>query len=322
MNNQTPLSIYMRSLSMEEQQQQPNTVDLSRSNSSSDVSLPRLIDAIAECASVFRIVEYNPLWEELSRLVDKHIELEGIISGGKTSLGHAITQCLRQRGKLRVVFSEERFLPDMLAYFYKEMDQVRNGKKEKNEAAFPMQLQMLMYRLNSYQKSARETGHVKIGDRGPVGDAVFASLQAAEGHITADQFQIYKKTLAEFEYAPDYLVFLDVTAEEAERRKNERARTEEDRVPRSYLHRLRLGYYLLLCSLAQRTTYRILLIRNNKLHAPEYILRRIINSPAPEQVRKIFSRAQKLDVDATESQLDAAFEEIHKKYDALESVSK
>ncbi len=308
-------------------------------------SMPNLLDAIGDCASYCQFEADNPLKTELAPILYKRVILEGIVSAGKTTEGEELTNFLVNHVGVRAKFIPEQFNPEMLALFYEEMRKVKLGLKKTNEAAFPLQLQMLHLRQLNYEKALAYTGqgelacsspHTIFEDRSVArlrlrflcllvrfvwGDSVFASLQRAGGNISAEQFSVYLSALSKFKYGPAIIVFLDVTAAEAYRRKNERARKEEDTVPQDYLHSLRLGYYLMLRTLSAKTKVKILLLRNNMRHPPLYILRRIARCPPPEVTRDlIWKRYDPLTSDATEQELDAAFEKLHQVYDAYEET--
>lgn len=289
--------------------------------------LQPFVDGIAACAERCAFEPENVLAAELAGLLFRRIVIEGGIGAGKSTMGRQLVECLRNVVRVPAEFLPEHFLPDMLAWFYKEMDLVEKGLKERNDAAFPMQLQMLHLRQRNYERALALTGASSdfvapggpctvVEDRFVHGDAVFAALQ----RFSPDEWRVYLAQLAQFRYGPAYVVYLDVTAGEAYRRKKERNRDAEREVKQAYLHRVRLCYYLMLTALSRRSGARILLLRNDRWHDPLYVLRRIMRAPPASHARDlIFSKARPLGDSATEEQLDEAFEELHLLYDAYEA---
>lgn len=276
----------------------------------------QLIDLVARCVSAFHRPPSNPLRSEFSVLTAKDIEIEGLLGGGKTTAGQSMQRCLAEKAHIPAFFQEESYDDLMLGEFYEQMDQVERGALLYNAAAFPMQIQMLERRVANHRYArGMHPNETRFYDRMVTGDSLFAILQVIGESIAQKQFEIYLNVLRGAKYQPDYLVFLDVTAAEAERRKNERKRPQERRVPRSYLHKLRIGYYLMLRALALVAQYPIVVIRNDVMHEPEYLLRRIVAAPPTHWVAQVFAEMPVVDLSATEETMNSIFDSLHERYE-------
>jgi thymidylate kinase len=294
---------------------------------------PLMMTLIHESAKNCKVKKPPKNQKVFKQLLGQICILEGGIANGKTSAGKLMKGAMKSEDvDLPAKLCVEDICEDMTEYFYKEADAVQHKEKEHNDAAFPMQIQVLERRKANYRKLELAAGRNKkyggplrfaIGDRLAWGDLVFAIVNYLMGGISWDQLQVYFAALRSVEVMVDCILFLDVTVHEAQRRKNARAklpggRKIERTIPDSYMHMLRLGNYMMLQAVAAEGLVPIQLLRNDRNYSGKELLMKVIECPTAEHTKELWTQSTQLDETCSMAQLDEAYERMHQLYFGLD----
>jgi len=161
------------------------------------------------------------------------VVVDGMTGVGKTSL-------------MDVLVREFAFEP-YLEIFRDENDLLGKYYNEGQRWCFPMQLSFLNNRYAQYREACG-LGNA-IMDRSIYSDPIFARLYFETGDMEPEEYFVYRslfRTLVESLDPPELVVYLDVSADEAIRRIQQRGREDELKMPLSYwrkLHEVYTGYY-------------------------------------------------------------------------------
>jgi len=288
-----------------------------------------MINLIGEYVAHWPIKKKPPMQDTFRALVGVSCILEGGLAAGKTTAGQLMQDAMKDPDvDLPVLFCPEDIDEGMTDYFYEELDAVCQGTKAHNEAAYPMQIQVVERRKANYRDLALVTGQSDkpyggplrfgIGDR-LAGDGVFAVTNYLNGGISKRQLDVYMPIIGQYPMAIDCIFFLDVTAQEAFLRKNRRAkqpggRKIERTVPMDYLHKLRLGYYMLLQAIARRGEVSIQLLANDRMFTGRELLFKVLDRPTPIRTKELWAHSSVLNSQTSMAELDSAFEKMHQAY--------
>ena len=157
------------------------------------------------------------------------ISIAGIIGAGKSTLAQQLAQTFGLP-----IYYEPVLENAYLADFYRDMSRY----------AFSMQIHLLTRRFEQHQQILW-SGKGGVQDRTIYEDGIFASLLHSRGHIHSRDYETYltlSRQMYRFMAAPDLIVYLDVSAEEALRRVRARERDCESGMSLDYLIALRDGY--------------------------------------------------------------------------------
>lgn len=165
-----------------------------------------------------------------SSLRGKIAIIEGTISAGKSTLTEEL-KSFAKKHEIKVRHYPEPLIPELLNLFL----------DDQKKYAFAFQLTMLTMRKSIYREAAKaaKAGYFCIIDRSMHGDYCFANMHRQSGNINEAEWKVYLNELSREKFdAPDYLLFLDVTPEEAIKRSVIRNRDGEDKYNLGYFKNL------------------------------------------------------------------------------------
>ncbi len=188
------------------------------------------------------------------------VVIEGLIAVGKSYMIDKLAEILGEDG-LKCHLFPEPAPPKLLKLFYDHL-----GFKPRNPYGFSTQVFFGVIRSNTNNEAQAQAGkistypfdenctHVSITDRSRVGDLVFVITNAMLESINQYEVEaLLEIAMLRNTFQFDFIVYLDSTATRAERiMKTIRKRPAEMGMPRWYLEKLRLVYYVVLKALARR----------------------------------------------------------------------
>ena len=188
------------------------------------------------------------------------VSIAGMIGAGKTTLA-------QQFGREfdLPVYCEPVLDNEYLTDFYRDM----------SKHAFPMQIHLLTRRFEQ-QQQILWSGRGGVQDRTIYEDGIFASLLHSRGHIDARDYQTYltlSQQMYRFMAAPDLIVYLDVSAEEALRRVQVRNRDCESGLTLDYLVALHAEYERFIHDISKRIP--VLRVDWNEFQSVEKVAQRM-----------------------------------------------
>jgi deoxyadenosine/deoxycytidine kinase len=262
----------------------------------------------------------NELQTRYAMIMNSVIAAEGIICAGKSAFLRLVKEYLITECQLHSHVVFETPCDSLLALFYRDM----------KKYALTLQLDMLRQRQHTNEISLALAGRkdsygnssgkpcIVWNDRSLWGDAVFAMLNFQMGNMTKEEFSVYTDVISsKGPYLYDYIVFFDVEAERAHYLcQNHRKNKSETGIPLEYFQKQRRAYYFQLRDQALLGQARIVYIYNDPWVLPRQALDRLVYAPTVDQVCQMFQRAPKLDDDASEAEVSAAFAGVRKQYDA------
>ncbi len=186
----------------------------------------------------------NPLLRKFGPAIrGKVLIVEGLISAGKSTAGIEIQAFVQELG-IPCKFFPEPLIPELLQLFL----------SDQKKYAFAFQLTMLVKRQAIYREARKyaDQGYFCIIDRSLYGDYCFALMHKNRGNISEvrslnasidsespSEWESYLSVLhsEEFEH-PDYVVYLEVTADTAIKRCIQRDRKGEKKYDKAYFQEL------------------------------------------------------------------------------------
>lgn len=168
---------------------------------------------------------------KFSSFKGKIITIDGCIGAGKSTLCKNLYNTFKSLN-YDVKLYIEKFNNDMLSLFLSDM----------KKYAFMFQIYMLQQRRIIYEEAIEfvKSEGVAIIDRSMCSDIAFCLLHKDMGNISDEEWKTYNSVINEKLYeTPDYIVYLDVTAEKCmERIKSRNRLNETDSYDILYLNNL------------------------------------------------------------------------------------
>jgi len=155
--------------------------------------------------------------------------VDGNIGAGKTTISRLISE------KYDLQLYEElinKKTENILSRFYNDM----------TRWAFTLQIHFLNERFKMIKEAMT---YPSIIDRSIYGDLVFAKVLHEDGHMTDEEYSVYRTLFSNMEPhfdKPDTLIYLNVSPEKALERIHKRGRESEQSIPLEYLQRLDREY--------------------------------------------------------------------------------
>lgn len=175
------------------------------------------LDEVFDATTAFQHQESEKRWSD-DALRGTMFGIDGLISGGKTTLGKSLARLLGPNAS----FQEEEVDPVWLDLFY----------SDKARHASTFQVNQLGICVAASKVTAERCRHGAIGivDRTPLGNFCFAALHLIKGNIAPATFECYLSTLIRSgPYLYSDVLFLLVDPGEAKKRVDARVVERDDR---------------------------------------------------------------------------------------------
>lgn len=259
------------------------------------------------------------------------IVLDGLIAVGKSYMIDKVAEILGEDGLKCHVFPEPA-PHKLLNLFYTHL-----GHKPRNPYGFSTQVFFSTIRSNTNNEAQANAGkistypvdssshHLSITDRSRVGDLVFVITNTLLAGINQDEVEaLLELAIMRNAFQFDYVLYLDSTATRAERiMKTIRKRPAEMGMPRWYLEKLRLVYYVVLKALAKRgarilyaytpDAEKVWMTANN-------VLQGLAACPSVERCREIWCAGPQITWQSTAEEVDQAMGTIRAGYGNIVAV--
>lgn len=154
--------------------------------------------------------------------------VDGVVGVGKSSLGKIIAE------RYNIELYEEPVVnnPILDKYYY-----------DKKRWSFPLQIFFLNKRFQIIKNASKKGSCVM--DRSIYGDVIFSKMLVEDGHMTAEEFELYEELLynmLEHVEKPKLMIYLETTVDNAISKIAKRGRDYEQIVPRAYWESLDANY--------------------------------------------------------------------------------